>query len=595
MPAMPSVSHIMLMMITLTLLSSSVLAQEDRKCLKGIKNSLHDPQSAFAGWDFTNTTPGFICTFSHVGCWNIQQDRVISLQTIGTGLTGLFPTDLRFCKSIETLNFANNNLSGVIPNEICMWLPYLVSLDLSGNQFTGGLPAGLSDCKFLIRVLLNDNKLSGNIPPQFSALSRLITFSVANNRLVGAIPSGLSKFGFVDFYGNKGLCDKPLSKCGRLNTKNLAIIVAAGVFGAAGSLLIGCGVWWWCMTMKRKRGSLGEDWVDKLRRYKLVQVTLFHKPLVKVRLVDLMIATNSFGEESVIVETRTGTMYKAVLRDGSDLVVKRLSPCMIPQRQFSSEMIGLGQVRHPNLTPLLGFCVVASEKLLVYKLMSNGTLSSFLSKQSSLLDWDARFRIGLGAARGFAWLHHGRRPAISHQNVSSKAIFLDDDYEARIVDFGLARLMNSSGFQPNESSFVDGDLGEFGYVAPEYTSTMVPSLKGDVYGFGVVLLELATGRKPTNVIVGEEIFKGDLVDWVTQLSASGQIESVIDSDIRGTGHDEKIVQFMRIGMNCVNPQPKERWSMYQVYEALKSMAQQLGLSEENEEFPLLYDTHNVFV
>lgn len=589
---MPSLRHMML--ITLTLLSS-VLAEDDRTCLQGIRNSLGDPQSAFANWDFTDTTPGYICHFNHVKCWNTQEDRVISLEVIQSGLTGSFPADIRFCQNIQTLNFANNNISGVIPNELCMWLPNLVNLDLSNNQFTGGVPAGLSNCKYLIRVLLNDNMLSGNIPLQLSALERLNTFSVADNALSGSIPSGLSKFGFVNFYGNNGLCGKPLSKCGGLNTKNLAIIIAAGVFGAAGSLLIGFGVWWWCMTRKRKRGSLGEDWVDKLRRHKLAQVSLFHKPLVKVRLVDLMIATNSFGEENVMVETRTGTMYKAVLRDGSDLAVKRLSPCRIPERQFSSEMIGLGQVRHPNLTPLLGFCVVAGEKLLVYKLMSNGTLSSLLSKQSSLLDWDVRFRIGLGAARGFAWLHHGCRPAISHQNVSSKAIFLDDDYEARMVDFGLARLMNSSGFHPNESSFVDGDLGEFGYVPPEYSSTMVPSLKGDVYGFGVMLLELATGRKPTNVIVGEEIFKGDLVDWVTQLSASGQIENAIDSDIRGMGHDEKIVQFMRIAMNCVNPQPKKRWSMYQVYEALKSMAQQLGLSEQNDEFPLLYDTHNIFV
>ncbi|XP_071731090.1 inactive LRR receptor-like serine/threonine-protein kinase BIR2 [Rutidosis leptorrhynchoides] len=575
---------------------SAVVGEDDTKCLQGLKTSLRDPNFALSSWIFTNMTPGYICAFNLLECWNQQENRVIKLRLGQAGLAGSFPPAIRFCQGLQSLDLSGNNITGSIPNELCTWLPYLVDLDLSGNQLTGEIPVGLSNCSFLNRIILNDNQFIGGIPPQFSNLVRLSEFSVANNDLSGPIPPRLSKFDSSKFDGNRGLCGKPLDSCGGLNKKNLTIIVAAGVFGAAASLLIGFGLWWWCFTRskrKRRNGIMGEDgsstWADRLRSHKLVQVSLFQKPLVKVRLVDLMIATNNFSNESVIVSTRTGTTYKAILRDGSALAIKRLSTCKLSERQFQAEMNGLGHLRHPNLTPLLGYCLVVEEKLLVYKYMTNGTLSSLLATQGSSLDWPARFRIGLGAARGLAWLHHGCRPPILHQNVSSNAIFVDEDYDARIVDVGLARLMNLSNQHPNESSFVNGDLGEFGYVAPEYSSTMVSSMKGDTYAFGVVLLELATGQKPANVTATDEGFKGNLVDWVNQLLSAGRIEFAIDNNLRAKGHDVKIVQFMKIAGNCITYQPKARWSMYQVYEALKSMAQELGLSEHHDEFPLLFN------
>ncbi|KAI7742427.1 hypothetical protein M8C21_022908 [Ambrosia artemisiifolia] len=548
------ISHYLLL-ITLTILFStppSTVLSDDVTCLRGVHNSLQDPNQNLHSWNFNNHTAGFVCSFDFVRCWNDQENRVLELNPRNLNLVGPFPSDIRFCQNLQTLDLSGNNITGSIPNQLCTWLPYLVHLDLSNNQLTGQIPEGLGNCTFLNTLLLSDNQLSGNIPVQFVNLNRLSKISVANNGLTGPIPSSLSKFDSGGFEGNKGLCGKPVGGCGGLSSRNLAIIIAAGVFGAAASLLVGFGVWWWCFTRSKRRrnGIVGEDesrgWGDKLRGYKLVQVTLFQKPLVKVRLVDLMMATNNFSKESVVVVTRSGATYKAVLRDGSAIAVKRLRACKVNERMFQAEMNALGSLRHPNLTPLLGYCVVEDEKLLVYKHMSNGTLASLLAKQSSLLDWPTRFKIGLGAARGLAWLHHGCRPAILHQNVSSNAIFVDEDYDARIVDVGLARLMNSSDNYADENGFVNGELGEFGYVAPEYSTTMVASLKGDTYGFGVVLLELATGQRPTNVNVAEEGYKGNLVDWVNQLSSSGQIKTAIDKNIRGAGDDEKIVEFMRI-------------------------------------------------
>ncbi|KAL3526472.1 hypothetical protein ACH5RR_011128 [Cinchona calisaya] len=588
-------SFLLIFLITLSNLSGFTVGEDDVKCLQGVKNSLSDPEGELSLWNFSNSTVGFICNFVGATCWNDRENRLISLQLREMNLSGEIPDALQYCQSLQNLDLSGNELSGPIPPGICDWLPYLVNLDLSNNSLAGQIPEDIVKCSYLNTLVLDNNKLSGNIPYQFSSLSRLKKFSVANNGLSGRVPSFTAVGVEINFDGNSGLCGGPLRKCGRLSKKNLAIIIAAGVFGAAASMLLGFGAWWWYFTKsgpgRRKRGpGVGRDdsdgWTERLRTHKLTQVMLFQKPLVKVKLADLLAATTNFSAENVINSTRTGTTYKAVLRDGSALAIKRLSTCKMSERQFRLEMNRLGQLRHPNLVPLLGFCVVEEEKLLVYKHLSNGTLYALLSGNASELDWPTRFRIALGAARGIAWLHHGCHPPIMHQNITSNVILLDEDFDARVMDFGLARLMASS--DSNESSFVNGDLGELGYVAPEYSSTMVASLKGDAYSFGVVLMELATGQKPLEVGCVEEGFKGNLVDWVNQLSSSGRIKDAIDKTLCGKGHDEEIVQFLRIACNCVASRPKERWSMYQVYESLKSMAEKQGFSEQYDEFPLLF-------
>lgn len=576
-------------------LFSAAVAEDDVKCLRGVKESLSDPQGKLSSWSFSNISVGSLCKFVGVACWNDRENRIFGLELPDMKLSGEIPKPLEYCQSMQTLDLSGNRLYGNIPSQICTWLPYLVTLDLSNNDLSGTIPPDLANCSFLNSLLLADNQLYGIIPSQLSSLGRLKKFSVANNRLTGTIPSAFGKFDKAGFDGNSGLCGRPLgSKCGGLNKKSLAIIIAAGVFGAAASLLLGLGLWWWFFArlrgQRKRRYGIGRDdhssWTERLRAHKLVQVTLFQKPIVKVKLADLMAATNNFHPENIINSTRTGTSYKAILPDGSALAIKRLNTCNLGEKQFRSEMNRLGQFRHPNLAPLLGFCAVEEEKLLVYKYMSNGTLYSLLHGNGTPMDWATRFRIGLGAARGLAWLHHGCQPPLLHENISSNVILIDDDFDARIVDFGLARLMATS--DSNGSSFVNGGLGEFGYVAPEYSSTMVASLKGDVYGFGVVLLELVTGQKPLEVTNAEEGFKGNLVEWVNQLCGSGRNKDVIDEALCGKGHDEEILQFLKIACNCLGPRPKDRLSMYQAFESLKSMGDHHGFSEHYDEFPLIF-------
>lgn len=512
-------------------------------------------------------------------------------------LSGSLPASLQYCRSLQNLDLSGNSLSGPIPPQICTWLPYLVTLDLSGNSLSGSIPSEMAECKFLNTLLLSDNKLSGSIPFELGRLDRLKRLSLSNNDLSGSIPSDLVQFDADGFRGNDGLCGKPLgSRCGSLSNKSLAIIIAAGVLGAAASILLGFALWWWFFARANRKknrdfgnGKDQSNWIDRLRAYRLVQVSLFQKPIVKIKLNDILAATNNFDHGNIIITTTTGISYKAMLSDGSALAIKRLSACKLSEKQFRSEMNRLGQLRHPNLVPLLGFCIVEDERLLVYKHMPNGSLYSLLygsvaSTSSSQLDWPSRVRIGVGAARGFAWLHHGCEPPYLHQFISSNVILVDDDCDARITDFGLARLVVSA--DSNNSSFNNSDLGEFGYVAPEYSSTMVASMKGDVYSFGVVLLELVTGQKPLEVINSGEGFKGHLVDWINNLLATGRIKEAIDRSLRGDGHDDEILQFLRIACTCVVPRPKDRPSMYNVYQSLKNLAEPHGFSDQFDEFPL---------
>lgn len=310
---------------------------------------------------------------------------------------------------------------------------------------------------------------------------------------------------------------------------------------------------------------------------------MFEKSISKMRLSDLLKATNNFNKENIIGSGRTGTMYKAVLDDGTPLMVKRLQDSQHSEKEFLSEMATLGSVKHPNLVPLLGFCVANKERLLVYKHMPNGTLHDHIHSEAEdrkPMEWPLRLKIGIRAAKGFAWLHHNCNPRIIHRNISSKCILLDADFEPKISDFGLARLMNP--IDTHLSTFVNGEFGDLGYVAPEYTRTLMATPKGDVYSFGTVLLELVTGEKPTHVAKAPESFKGNLVEWIQQLSSNSQLHDAIDKSLVGKGVDNEIFQFLKVACSCVLPNAKERPTMFEVYQLLRAIGEQYHFTIEDE-------------
>ncbi|TKY50327.1 LRR receptor serine/threonine-protein kinase [Spatholobus suberectus] len=228
--------------------------EDNVRCLKGIKDSLQDPQDRLATWRFDNTTAGFVCDFDGVSCWKQNENRVLGLELQDMKLSGRIPKSLKYCgKSIQRLDLASNSFSSEIPPEICTWMPFLVSINMSGNDLSGPIPPSIVNCSYLNELVLSDNELSGPIPYESGSLARLKKFSVANNKLSGTIPSYFSGFDAEDFEGNSGLCGVPLgSNCGGMSRKNLATVIAAGVSGAAASLLLSLGLLWWCGSGKKK-------------------------------------------------------------------------------------------------------------------------------------------------------------------------------------------------------------------------------------------------------------------------------------------------------------------------------------------------------
>nr|KYP39683.1 putative inactive receptor kinase At1g27190 family [Cajanus cajan] len=535
--------------------------ETDIFCLKSIKNSLEDPENYLKfSWDFNNNTEGFICRFNGVECWHPDENRVLNLKLSNMGLKGQFPRGIQNCSSLTGLDLSINKLSGTIPGDISTLIPFATTLDLSTNEFSGVIPVTLANITFVNTIKLDQNRLTGQIPLQLGLLARIKAFSVSNNLLTGPIPTfgnGVS----VNYANNPGLCGPSLGPCQTKSSKsNMAVIAGAAVGGVTlAALALGIGMFFF------------------VRR-----VSMFEKSISKMKLSDLLKATNNFSNSNSIGSGRTGTVYRAVLDDGITLMVKRLQESQHTEKEFMSEMGTLGTVKHRNLVPLLGFCMAKKERLVVYKDMPNGNLHDQLHpvEAVSTLDWTMRLKIAIGAAKGLAYLHHSCNPRIIHRNISSKCILLDADFEPKISDFGLARLMNP--IDTHLSTFVNGEFGDLGYVAPEYTRTLVATPKGDVYSFGTVLLELVTGERPTNVAKAPETFKGNLVEWISELSINAKLKDAIDESLSDKDVDSEVFQFLKIACNCVSQTPKERPTMFEVYQLLRAIGGKYNFTTEDE-------------
>ncbi|KAK7340410.1 hypothetical protein VNO77_21112 [Canavalia gladiata] len=580
--------HVTVSFFLLILCGMTYGTESDIFCLRNVKNSLKDPFNYLQSWNFSNTTEGSICKFTGVECWHPDENKVLNLKLSNMGLKGQFPRGIQNCSSLTGLDFSLNKLSRTIPGDISTLLAYVTSLDLSSNDFTGDIPASLANCTFLNILKLDQNQLTGQIPAQLAQLPRLKSFSASNNLLTGPVPPFRVTIVTAEGYANNsGLCGPMLNPCpSKSSQSNTAVIAGAAVGGVTVAALgLGVGLFFYVRRAsyrKKEEDPEGNKWATSLKGTKAIKVSMFEKTISKMNLSDLMKATNNFSKSNIIGSGRSGTVYKAVLDDGTSLMVKRLQESQHSEKEFLSEMATLGTVRHRNLVPLLGFCLAKKERLLVYKNMPNGTLYDQLHPAAGgcTMDWSLRLKIAIRAAKGLAWLHHSCNPRIIHRNISSKCILLDVDFEPKISDFGLARLMNP--IDTHLSTFVNGEFGDLGYVAPEYTKTLVATPKGDVYSFGTVLLELVTGERPTHVAKAPETFKGNLVEWVTQLSSNSKLHDAIDESLVGKGVDQELFQFLKVACNCVTSIPKERPTMFEVYQLLRAIGSTYDFTTEDE-------------
>ncbi|XP_073109254.1 uncharacterized protein [Elaeis guineensis] len=284
-------------------------------------------------------------------------------------------------------------------------------------------------------------------------------------------------------------------------------------------------------------------------------------------LAEMERATNKFNDSQIIGEGGFGRVYEGTLEDGRKAAIKVLKrEDQHGGREFLAEVEMLSRLHHRNLVKLIGICTEEHVRCLVYELVPNGSVESHLygaHKQSAPLDWNARLKIALGAARGLAYLHEDSSPRVIHRDFKASNILLEDDLTPKVSDFGLARTALDEGNE-HISTHV---MGTFGYLAPEYAMTGHLLVKSDVYSYGVVLLELLTGRKPVDMLrpPGQE----NLVTWAhPHLTSKDGLETIIDPSL-GTIPFDSMAKVAAIASMCVQPEVNQRPFMGEVVQALK--------------------------
>ncbi|KAJ0771637.1 putative protein kinase RLK-Pelle-LRR-XII-1 family [Helianthus annuus] len=555
---------------------------------------------------------------------------LIKLYLSSNMLEGVIPSSLRNCHSLLELRLSNNKLSGEIPtqllqlsslsilldfshNNLCGSLPIEVGdlntlslLDLSYNNLSGNIPSSLGGCASLLGLSLRGNSFQGMIPQSLSSLKGLMVLDISHNDLSGQIPRFFERFSlenldisfndfegevpilgvFVNasafsFSGNSKLCggivELGLPKCKKLrNVKKKFPVFMIVILTASTLFTIICLAYVWC-TRKRK-SQLAQSLASKQCR--------------KVSYNQLLKATDGFSEANLIGNGGSGSVYKGILDEDNDkfVAVKVLHlQNQGAQRSFMRECEVWRNIRHRNLLKIITSCSSVDFqgndfKALVYEFMPNGSLHDWLhsGERTSRLNLLQIINILMDVAFALDYIHNQCVPLIVHGDLKPSNILLDDDMVAHVGDFGLARFFGIS--YPHSST---GSRGTIGYAAPEYGLGNEMTSSGDVYSFGILLLEVMTGKRPTDNIFNEDLSLHKFASAALQ----DHVTDVIDVNILNVHQeDETFKQYneanankieeclaltVRIGVSCSLDSPQQRMDMKDVVYELQHVLHML--------------------
>ncbi|XP_073042538.1 LRR receptor-like serine/threonine-protein kinase ERECTA isoform X1 [Primulina eburnea] len=497
----------------------------------------------------------------------VELSRIGNLDTFrdlsNNMISGYMPSSLGDLEHLLKLNLSNNGLTGAIPAEFGN-LRSVVDIDLSNNHLSGSIPQELGQLQNLFLLKLGNNNISGDVMMLANCLS-LTVLNVSYNHLAGYIPTGnnFSRFTPDSFLGNPGLCGYWLgSGCHVAHPAERVTISKAAIFGISLGALVILLMILVAACRPHNPKPFFDGPFDKPVSYSTPKLVILHMNMALHVYEDIMRMTENLNEKFIIGYGASSTVYKCVLKNCKPVAIKKLYSHPHCLKEFETELETVGSIKHRNLVGLQGYSLSPLGNLLFYDYMENGSLWDLLhgNTRKKKLDWDTRLRIATGAAQGLTYLHHDCSPRIIHRDVKSSNILLDKDYEAHLTDFGIAKSLCT--IKTHTSTYI---MGTIGYIDPEYARTSRLTEKSDVYSYGIVLLELLTGRKAVDN-------ESNLHYLILTKAANNAVMDTVDPEILETCKDlGQVKKVFQLALLCSKKQPSDRPTMHEVVRVLGTM------------------------